>query len=235
MPSRLLRRARASPPPARLVLAVKETIQGGLRESMHVDWMEPQLYRRVVQGSLGALVMYQAGAKPHPDDYEDAYTEALDRLVTTRGSPAQSFGEFKPTLRPPSLSALCRWLHSAMRGRDTFDLQALLTEAAAYEEASRLAGRVLSAHYGAMEAFVMQAAAAGAPSARGHGRAGAAGRRASGQPGAQRVPPAAVHETVEQLSEPSVVAEVSALVDAWEALMSHLRQAGLAALQAMND
>ena len=156
MPSRLLRRARASPPPARLVLAVKETIQGGLRESMHVDWMEPQLYRRVVQGSLGALVMYQAGAKPHPDDYEDAYTEALDRLVTTRGSPAQSFGEFKPTLRPPSLSALCRWLHSAMRGRDTFDLQALLTEAAAYEEASRLAGRVLSAHYGAMEAFVMQ-------------------------------------------------------------------------------
>ena len=126
--ARLLRRTPASASPSSLVLAVKATRRGESSEPMRADWMEPQLHRSVVQG-LGALVMYQSGVKPHPDNYafyslyEDAYTEPLATLVSSEVNPSMSYGDFKQSLRPPTLSALCRWLHSAMRGRD-FELRA---------------------------------------------------------------------------------------------------------------
>ena len=224
------------PPPSSLVLAVKAPQPGGPHERMHRQWMDLQVYQQLIQRSLGALVLYPAGAKPHDDDYgfytlyEDVYTAGFP-AVRQQIQPAQSYGTFVRPLRLPTLSALCRWLHANMRGSGRFDLQAVLALAAQYEEASRLLDRVSNAFFDSVEASIMQLL----PDID-------EDKEESQWPADTRVGHAiggAYHAcssmTLEQLAEPAKMAEITAATEAWEALMPRFRQTGAAAMQAMNE
>ena len=139
-----------------LVLAVKAKARGGSEEPMKPQWMDPLLYRSAVQ-SVGALAMYPAGDQPQEDDfdfyslYRDVYNDSIDMRQLDK----VKLRDFYEQLHPPSLSALCRWMHGTMRG-GSFDLQQLLTLAAPYEEANHLLGRVLTAHFDASSAEAWQ-------------------------------------------------------------------------------
>ena len=124
---------------------------------MKADWIDPLLYWNLIQ-PVGGLVMYHntdGGAAAHDDDY-DFYTLYTDVYSNAQYAQPRNFHYPDPTqyetLHPPTLASLCRWTHASMRGGATFDLQELLALASPYEEASRLLGRLLLAHYDATSA-----------------------------------------------------------------------------------
>ena len=118
---------------------------------MDANWIDITLYRNLVQMSFGAFVIYPAGSKPHPHDYDfyTLLTSAYRNGVNALRHP-HDMAPFDDPLRPPSLSGLIRWIHAHMTG-GTFDLTAVLSLAAPFEEASQLVSRMIDAKYDAID------------------------------------------------------------------------------------